>query len=57
MTGIFMLRQSLLSYYSKVEPIGLELSGVMTFLFGPLYFQYHLSRIAKWKKTGAQPAH
>jgi hypothetical protein len=57
MTGIFMLRQSLLSYYSKVEPIGLELSGVMTFLFGPLYLQYHLSRIAKWKKTGAQPAH
>jgi APA family basic amino acid/polyamine antiporter len=50
--GIFTLRQSLLSYYNDVEPIGLELSGVMTFLFGPIYFQYHLSSIAKWKKTG-----
>jgi cytochrome bd-type quinol oxidase subunit 1 len=26
----------------EAEPIGIPLSGVMTFFFAPLYFQYHL---------------
>lgn len=50
--GIFSARASLLRYYNLVEPIGLRLSGVMTFFFNILYFQYHFTRIAKWKETG-----
>jgi FlaA1/EpsC-like NDP-sugar epimerase len=50
--GIFGMRKSLVRYYNTVEPMGLRLSGVMTFFFSILYFQYHFSRIAKWKTTG-----
>jgi hypothetical protein len=48
----FDLRRSMLAYYNTVEPIGLRLSGVMTFFFNVYYFQHHLSRIATWKLTG-----
>jgi len=50
--GIFKMRAALVEYYNTVEPINLRLSGVMTFFFNILYFQYHFSRIASWKKTG-----
>jgi hypothetical protein len=48
----FKMRASLVNYYNTVEPIGLRLSGVMTFFFNILYFQYHFHRIAEWKRTG-----
>ncbi len=47
---IFGMRASLVRHYTTVEPLGLQLSGVMTFFFSILYFQYHLSRIARLKK-------
>lgn len=50
--GIFKMKSDLEDYYNSTEPINLQLSGVMTFFFNVMYFQYHLSRIAKWKKTG-----
>ena len=50
--AIFSMRESLQTYYNTTEPIGLRLSGVMTFFFNVLYFQYHFSRIARWKQTG-----
>ena len=50
--AIFGMRKSIVQYYNTVEPIQLQLSGVMTFFFSTLYFQYHFSRIAKWKTTG-----
>ena len=50
--GIFGMRRSLINHYNSAEPIGLQLGGVMTFFFSILYFQYHLSRIAAWRKTG-----
>jgi len=50
--GIFGMRKSIVRYYNTVEPIQLKLSGVMTFFFGILYFQYHFSRIVQWKTTG-----
>ena len=50
--AIFGMRSSLVRYYNTVEPMGLRLSGVMTFFFNIIYFQYHLSRIANWEKTG-----
>lgn len=49
---VFSMRSSIVRHYNSTEPIGLKLSGVMTFFFSILYFQYHFSRIVEWKKTG-----
>ena len=48
----FSLRTSLEEHYNSAEPIGLALSGVMTFFFGDIYFQYHLNDIVRRKKAG-----
>ena len=47
--GRFSLRSSLEQHYNSVEPMGLSLSGVMTFFFGDIYFQYHLNDIMRRK--------
>jgi hypothetical protein len=52
LAAVFSMRGSLVTYFNSVEPINLRLSGIMTFFFNMLYFQYHLSRIAEWKRTG-----
>ena len=52
LVGIFQIKSDLEDYYNTTEPINLQLHGVMVFFFNVFYFQYHLSRIAKWKKTG-----
>lgn len=48
----FTIRDAMEEYYTTVENIGLGLSGAMTFFFGVVYIQYHINRIARWKKTG-----
>lgn len=48
---IFAIRDELQQHYNKREPIGLNLSPVMTFFFSYYYFQYHLYRIAKQKQA------
>lgn len=53
--GFFSMRRSMLNYFNSVENINLRLNGVMTFFFPIWYFQYHMSRIAQWKKTGVYP--
>lgn len=53
--GAFSMRRSMLNYFNSVENIGLRLNPVMTFFFPIWYFQYHMSRIAQWKKTGVFP--
>jgi hypothetical protein len=50
--GIFKIRDAMEEYYNSRENIGLTLSGVMTFFFSTIYLQYHVNRIASWKKTG-----
>jgi hypothetical protein len=50
--GVFSMRRSLLHHYDTVENIGLRLSSRLTFFYNILFFQYHLSRIARWKRTG-----
>ena len=50
--GIFKIRSAMEDYYNSKENIALTLSGVMTFFFSIIYFQYHINRIAKWKQTG-----
>lgn len=47
----FTFRGELERHYNTVEPIGLTLSGVMTFFFGGLYFQYHFNRINTIKQA------
>ena len=50
--AVFGMRRSIQNYYNTVEPIGLRLGGGMTFFFNILYIQYHLTRIASYKRTG-----
>jgi hypothetical protein len=50
--GVFSIRSAMEDYYSSTENIGLTMSGVMTFFFSTVYIQYHINRIARWKKTG-----
>jgi hypothetical protein len=50
--GIFSIRSAMEDYYNSTENIGLYMSGVMTFFFSSIYIQYHINRIARWKKTG-----
>jgi hypothetical protein len=52
LVGAFQMRSDLEEYYNGMEPINLQLGGVMTFFFAVFYFQHHFSRIAQWKKTG-----
>jgi hypothetical protein len=49
----FSIRGSIQDHYNTVDPVNLSLSGVMTFFFGPIYFQYHFNQINSWKKTSA----
>jgi hypothetical protein len=50
--GVFAIRSAVEDYYNSKENIGLTLTGVMTFFFSTVYIQYHINRIARWKKTG-----
>lgn len=52
LAAVFSMRTVLQRHYNTVENIGLRLGPVMTFFFNMLYFQYHFSRINRWKKTG-----
>jgi hypothetical protein len=53
---IYVIRAELHIHYNIREPIGLYLSGVMTFFFSFLYFQYHLYKIAQLRvKYGDRP--
>jgi hypothetical protein len=47
----FTMRADLLRHFNGPEPIGLRLSGIMTFFFGGLYFQYHFNRINEIKQS------
>jgi hypothetical protein len=49
----FSMRSSIEDHYNTVEPINLSLSGVMTFFFGAVYFQYHFNQINSSKKASA----
>jgi hypothetical protein len=50
--GVFKIKAAMEEYYSSTENIGLKLSPVMTFFFQTTYLQFHVNKIAKWKKTG-----
>jgi hypothetical protein len=50
--GCFKIKSAMEAYYNFNENIGLQLSGVMTFFFGSIYIQFHINRLARWKRTG-----
>ena len=50
--GVFSIKAAMEEYYNSTENIGLGLSGAMTFFFSTVYIQYHINRLARWKKTG-----
>ncbi len=52
LVGIFSIKGAMEEYYNSTENISLAMSGVMTFFFSTVYIQYHINRIARWKKTG-----
>jgi hypothetical protein len=52
--GSFSMKSSLEDYYNSVEPLNLQLSGVMTFFFNVIYFQYHFNWIRQYKLTGVR---
>lgn len=49
---VFASANAMRRYYNQVEPIGLKLSNAMLIFFNMIYLQYHMHRIANWKKTG-----
>ena len=46
----FTMRSELEQHFNTAEPVGLSLSGVMTFFFGVIYIQYHINRINELKR-------
>jgi hypothetical protein len=50
--GMFSIKSAMEEYYNSTEPIGLQLSGTMTFFFSTVYIQYHINSLHRWKKTG-----
>ena len=46
----FIFRGELLRHFNGPEPVGLQLSGFLTFLFGGLYFQYKFNEINRIKR-------
>lgn len=51
---IYLIRSDLLKHYNRREQRGLELNGLLTYLFSFLYFQSQLYPIAKAKKREAK---
>jgi len=49
----FVFRRELEKHYNEAEPIGLKLTGVMTFFFNSYYFQYYFRKIALLKDEAA----
>jgi hypothetical protein len=50
LVAVFTMRSDMEEHFNGPEPIGLSLSGVMTFFFNIFYFQYHFSRINELKR-------
>lgn len=47
----FLLREDIEQHFNGPEPLGVRLSGVLTFFFGGIYFQYKLNQINDLKQT------
>jgi hypothetical protein len=47
----FTLRDDIERHFNGTEPIGIRLSGIMTFFFGGIYFQYKFNEINAMKHS------
>jgi GYF domain 2 len=54
LVGAFNLRNYIEEHFTVSEPMGLTLSGVMTFFFNVYYFQYHFTQINEIKRSQGQ---
>jgi hypothetical protein len=52
LTAIFTFRAEMEFHFSEVDPVGLKLDPLTTFLLGTFYFQYHLHKIYRLKQRG-----
>jgi len=50
LAGRFSFKSSMEDHFNRSEPMGLSLSGVMTFFFGGIYFQYYINDIVRRKE-------
>ncbi len=50
--AVLAMRREMLDYFNSAENIQLRLNAAITLFVGMYYLQYHMSRIAIWKKTG-----
>lgn len=50
LVSVFTMRSDIEEHFNSAEPIGLNLSGVMTFFFAAFYFQYHFTQINEMKQ-------
>jgi hypothetical protein len=48
--GVFSIRGAMDDYFTHEENIGMQLSGVMTFFFNALYFQYHFNEVSERRR-------
>jgi hypothetical protein len=56
LAGIFTMRSDIEEYYAMLNPVGLNLSAVMTFFFSAAYFQYHLEEMRETAETALSTA-
>jgi hypothetical protein len=56
LAGIFTMRSDIEEYYAMLNPVGLNLSAVMTFFFSAAYFQYHLQEMRETAETALSTA-
>jgi hypothetical protein len=49
LVGRFSFKNSMENHFNGPEPMALILSGVLTFFFGGIYFQYHINDIMRRK--------
>lgn len=50
LAGRFSFKASMEDHFNGPEPMGVSLSGVMTFFFGGIYFQYYINDIVRRKE-------
>lgn len=50
LAGRFSFKSSMEEHFNGPDPMGISLSGVMTFFFGGIYFQYYINDIVRRKE-------
>jgi hypothetical protein len=51
LAGVFSIRGDMEDYFNHEENIGMRLSGVMTFFFSTIYFQYHFNEVNERRRA------